>query len=173
MPPCPKCGKLHGGECMQGSNVCYRCKKPGHLARNCPGSSEKVQGCIFSMTKEEVDADTSMITGMFLISGVNAIVLLDSEATHSFILESFVRRLGITTSITETQLAIALPSGQELQTDQIMRGCPIYVQGHQMYAELIVLKMTDFDVILGMDWLSKYIVTIDFGIKMIRLNHSQ
>ncbi|XP_073061711.1 uncharacterized protein [Primulina eburnea] len=60
-PPCPKCGKLHGGECMQGSNVCYRCKKPGHLAKNCPGSSEKVQGRLFSMTKEEVDADTSMI----------------------------------------------------------------------------------------------------------------
>ncbi|XP_075499235.1 uncharacterized protein LOC142537620 [Primulina tabacum] len=62
-PPCPKCGKLNGGECTQGSNVCYRCKKPGHLAKNCPGSSEKVQGRLFSMTKEEVDADTSMITG--------------------------------------------------------------------------------------------------------------
>ncbi|XP_073049499.1 uncharacterized protein [Primulina eburnea] len=47
----------------RGSNVCYRCKKPGHLAKNCPGSSEKVQGRLFSMTKEEVDADTSMITG--------------------------------------------------------------------------------------------------------------
>ncbi|XP_075515771.1 uncharacterized protein LOC142550581 [Primulina tabacum] len=63
-PPCPKCGKLHGGECMQGSSVCYRCKKPGHLARNCPGSSEKVHGRLFSMTKEEVDADTSVITGI-------------------------------------------------------------------------------------------------------------
>ncbi|XP_075494726.1 uncharacterized protein LOC142532291 [Primulina tabacum] len=61
-PPCPKCSKLHGGKCMQGSNVCYRCKKPGHLAKNCPGSSEKVQGRLFSMTKEEVDANTSMIT---------------------------------------------------------------------------------------------------------------
>ncbi|XP_075479314.1 uncharacterized protein LOC142520198 [Primulina tabacum] len=167
-PPCPKCGKLHGGECMQGSNVCYRCKKPGHLARNCPGSSEKVQGRLFAMTKEEVDADTSMITGMFLISGITAIVLLDSGATHSFISESFVRSLGITTSTTETQLAIALPSGQELQTDQIVLGCPIYVQGHQMYDELIVLKMTDFDVILGMDWLSTYRVIIDCGIKIIK-----
>ncbi|XP_075500114.1 uncharacterized protein LOC142538698 [Primulina tabacum] len=113
---------------------------PRHLARNCPGSSEKVQGFFFSMTKEEVYADTSMITG----------------------------RLGITASTTETQLAIALPSLQELQTDQIVRGCAIYVQGHRMYADLIVLRMTDFDVILGMDWLSKYRVTIDCGIKMIK-----
>ncbi|XP_075473888.1 uncharacterized protein LOC142504934 [Primulina tabacum] len=77
-------------------------------------------------------------------------------------------RLGITGSTTETQLAIALPSGQELQTDQVVRGCPIYVQGHQMYAEFIVLKMTDFEVILRMDWLSKYKVTIECGIKMIK-----
>ncbi|XP_075504421.1 uncharacterized protein LOC142541853 [Primulina tabacum] len=115
-----------------------------------------------------MDVDTSMIIGMFLISGITAIALLDSRATHSFISESFVKRLGITASTIETQLAIALPSGQELQTDQIVRGCPIYVQGHQMYAELIVLKITDFDVILGMDWLSKYRVNIDCGIKMIK-----
>ncbi|XP_075507549.1 uncharacterized protein LOC142544379 [Primulina tabacum] len=91
-----------------------------------------------------------------------------SGATHFFISELFVRRLRITASTTETQLAIALPFGQELQTDRIVRGCPIYVQGHQMYANLIVLNMTDFDVILGMDWLSKYIVTIDCGMKMIK-----
>ncbi|XP_075515443.1 uncharacterized protein LOC142550090 [Primulina tabacum] len=155
--PCPKCGKLHGNECMQGSTICYHCKKPGHLARNCPESSEKEQGRLFSMTKEEVDADTSMITGISFISGITAIVLLDSGATHSFISESFVRRLGITASTIETQIATALPSGQELQTYQIVGGCPIYVQGHQMYANLIVLNMTDFDVILGIDWLSNFL----------------
>lgn len=37
------------------------------------------------MTKDEMDADISMITGMFLISSIPAIVLLDSGATHSFI----------------------------------------------------------------------------------------
>ena len=29
-PPCRKCGKLHGGECMRGTNACYSCGKPGH-----------------------------------------------------------------------------------------------------------------------------------------------
>ncbi|XP_075479420.1 uncharacterized protein LOC142520302 [Primulina tabacum] len=37
-----------------------------------------------------------------------------------------------------------------------------------MYADLLVLNMIDFDVILGMDWLSKYRVTIDCGMKMIK-----
>nr|XP_010315790.1 uncharacterized protein LOC104645625 [Solanum lycopersicum] len=30
-PPCRKCGKLHGGECMRGTNACYSCGKPVHM----------------------------------------------------------------------------------------------------------------------------------------------
>ena len=31
----------------------------------------------------------------------------------------------------------------------------------ELFANLIILDMQDFDVILGMDWLSKYSATID------------
>ncbi|XP_015072603.1 uncharacterized protein LOC107016733 [Solanum pennellii] len=33
---CGKCGRLHGGECMVGSNACYGCDKSGHMIRDCP-----------------------------------------------------------------------------------------------------------------------------------------
>ncbi|TMX00358.1 hypothetical protein EJD97_000983 [Solanum chilense] len=33
--PCQKCGKLHGGERMRGSNACYSCSKSGHMMNNC------------------------------------------------------------------------------------------------------------------------------------------
>ncbi|KAL2526134.1 Pepsin-retropepsin like protein [Abeliophyllum distichum] len=35
IPPCPKCSRTHGGECMYGKNVCYRCGKSGHIVQNC------------------------------------------------------------------------------------------------------------------------------------------
>ena len=35
-PPCRKCGKLHGGECMRGTNACYICGKLGHMVKDCP-----------------------------------------------------------------------------------------------------------------------------------------
>ncbi|XP_069143292.1 uncharacterized protein [Solanum lycopersicum] len=35
-PPCRKCGKLHRGECMRGSNACYCISKSGHMMKDCP-----------------------------------------------------------------------------------------------------------------------------------------
>ncbi|XP_073051321.1 uncharacterized protein [Primulina eburnea] len=70
-PLCPKCHKPHKGECLVGSNKCYRCGVVGHITINCTQSSGKgrVQGRIFSLTKEGVNPDSSIISGTILISG--------------------------------------------------------------------------------------------------------
>ncbi|XP_073138485.1 uncharacterized protein [Henckelia pumila] len=60
-----------------------------------------------------------------------------------------------------SRFSISLPLGEELSSDLIIRGCSIQMQGHELYADLIILKMSDFDVIFGMDWLSCYEATID------------
>ncbi|XP_073137208.1 uncharacterized protein [Henckelia pumila] len=170
-PVCYNCGIPHFGECMLGTEKCYLCKRTWHMARNCPGVSESstrnVQGRVFAMTKEKVDPNSSMTIGMFMISGLTDIALVDSGATHCFLSESFVRKLGITPDRTKVQYEIALPSGQEIQTNQIVRTFPIQVQSRELYADFVVLTMTNFDVILGMDWLSKYQATIDYERKIV------
>nr|XP_004244917.1 uncharacterized protein LOC101249667 [Solanum lycopersicum] len=35
-PPCRKYGKLHGGECMRGTDACDSCGKLGHMMKDCP-----------------------------------------------------------------------------------------------------------------------------------------
>ena len=43
-PPCKKCGKLHGGECMRGTNACYSCGKPVHMVKDCLIRRSQEQG---------------------------------------------------------------------------------------------------------------------------------
>ena len=38
----------------------------------------------------------------------------------------------------------------------VFKGCEVVVEGIVLKANLIPLEMTDFDVILGMDWLSNH-----------------
>ncbi|TYK27235.1 gag protease polyprotein [Cucumis melo var. makuwa] len=33
---CPSCGRVHGGRCLAGSRVCFRCRQPGHTTDVCP-----------------------------------------------------------------------------------------------------------------------------------------
>ncbi|XP_073141019.1 uncharacterized protein [Henckelia pumila] len=64
-PTCPKCQKMHSGPCLLGAGVCYHCREPGHQIANCP-RKKNTAGRVFVMQAEEVDPDTSLITGEFV-----------------------------------------------------------------------------------------------------------
>ncbi|XP_073119717.1 uncharacterized protein [Henckelia pumila] len=158
---CQKCGKLHSGQCMMGTGVCYLCKQPGHFAKECPQQRGPVKGRVFAMTHEQVDTNSAIVTGMINVYSIPAHILIDIGATHSFISVEFVNKSGLVPDKSISGFSISLPSGEELSSDLIIRGCSIQMQGHELYADLIILKMSDFDVIFGMDWLSCYEATID------------
>ncbi|XP_075524493.1 uncharacterized protein LOC142556881 [Primulina tabacum] len=109
-PVCPKCGKMHTGECLVGSNRCFHCGGVGHIIKNCPVKGEKgndrVQGRIFLMTKEGANPDSSVIS--------------------------------------------------------------VQVNEKIYFADLIIILMVAFDVILGIDWLSSYRAVIDCVAKTMR-----
>ncbi|XP_073056924.1 uncharacterized protein [Primulina eburnea] len=157
-PLCPKCNKPQKGECLVGSNKCYKCGGAGHIAINCTQSlgRGRIQGCIFSLTKEGVNLDTSVISGTIMISGNVALTLIDTRATNSFMSEIFMRSLGIAPIFEHLQFNIVLPLGDVICSTSVIKACPIQVNERLLFADLIVIPMIEFDVILVMDWLSSY-----------------
>ncbi|GKU88816.1 hypothetical protein SLEP1_g3034 [Rubroshorea leprosula] len=57
------------------------------------------------------------------------------------------------------------PAGESargvMTTREVCRTVDIYVVGRQLSASLFVLDISNFDIILGMDWLSKHFASID------------
>ncbi|XP_073294507.1 uncharacterized protein [Primulina huaijiensis] len=145
-PLCPKCGKPHKGECLVG----------------------KVRGRIFTMTKEGANPDSSVISGNILISDKEALTLIDTGATQSFMSEVFMHSLSRDPTVMPLHFTIMLPSGDEICPTSILKACPVQMGTRLLYADFIVISMVAFDVILGMDWLSAYRAVIDCVRKTVK-----
>ncbi|XP_073051278.1 uncharacterized protein [Primulina eburnea] len=142
----------------------------GHTALKCPLSSGKgkVQGRIFAMTKESVNPDSAVISGNILIYGKEEITLIDTGAIHSFMSEVFMHSISVEPTVMPLHFNIVLPSGDEICPTNIIKACPVQVGNRLLFADLIVIPMVAFDVILGMDWLSAYCAVIDCVEKTVK-----
>ncbi|XP_050937503.1 uncharacterized protein LOC127148222 isoform X1 [Cucumis melo] len=72
LPACTTCGRVHGGRCLAGSGVCFRCRQPGHTADVCPRKpfettlpqpSASQQGRVFATTRQEAERAGTVVTG--------------------------------------------------------------------------------------------------------------
>ena len=51
-------------------------------------------------------------------------------------------------------LSVATPLSDELETDVFFPSCPVLVEGRELLADLFLLDVLEFDVILRIDWLA-------------------
>ena len=87
--------------------------------------------------------------------------MFDSGALHSFIVASSVDVLGLEVETLEEPLHVNSPLGTRVRIDQICRDCELEISRILLTVDLRVMDISDFDVILGMDWLKAHRVVID------------
>ena len=58
-------------------------------------------------------------------------------------------------------LFVSTPLSDELETDVYFPSCPVVVEGRELLADLVLLDVIDFDVILGTDWLAQNYASLD------------
>ena len=54
-----------------------------------------------------------------------------------------------------------VPLGEILNSGQLLKACEVSINDNTQCVDLIILEMHDYDVILGIDWLSKHYGKID------------
>ena len=67
-------------------------------------------------------------------------------------------------------MRVSLLAGDPLVSDRVIRDNRILIGGQEFPADLVALDMRDFDVVLGMDWLSRHRATLDCYKKEVKLH---
>jgi hypothetical protein len=116
-----------------------------------------------------VPEESEVVTGTVPILGFEALVLFDSGATHSFVSIVFVRLSRLVVRTLEPGLAVTTPIGKIVVCKCVVCEWPVSICGRVLPANLVVLPMFNYDMILEMDWLTKHSAIIDCVLKQVTL----
>nr|GFB92534.1 reverse transcriptase domain-containing protein [Tanacetum cinerariifolium] len=102
----------------------------------------------------------------------------DTGADRSFVSTTFSSQIDIAPIALDHQYNVEIADGRIIGFNTIMRDCTLNFLNHPFNIDLLPVELGSFDVIVGMDWLSKYdaviacvekLVRIPFGIKILTI----
>ncbi|XP_028082025.1 uncharacterized protein LOC114283418 [Camellia sinensis] len=134
-------------------------QKNGGTQNTKTSGNQKATGRVFALQEEE--ADPSIIEGNLVFYNSWVHVLFDIGASHSFISSACAQSLGLVCEPLETALNVMSPMGGRIRIGLICKDCKIGMSNLHLTCDLRVMKMSDFDIILGMDWLSAHRAVIN------------
>ena len=116
---------------------------------------------VYAIIPQTELVDQSVIQGMFMLSCLWAKILFNYGASHYFVAASSVDVLGLEVETLDEPLHVSSPLGTKVRIDHICRDCELEISGILITVDLRMMDISDFDVILGMDWLTAHRVIID------------
>nr|AAX95377.1 Retrotransposon gag protein, putative [Oryza sativa Japonica Group]AAX96106.1 retrotransposon protein, putative, Ty3-gypsy sub-class [Oryza sativa Japonica Group]ABA92905.1 retrotransposon protein, putative, Ty3-gypsy subclass [Oryza sativa Japonica Group] len=155
---------------------CFNCGEHGHFADKCPklrrAGPRFAQARANHASAEEAQAAPEVVLGTFPINSIPTTVLFDSGATHSFISKKFVGMHGLRKEEISTLMRVHTP-GNSSTSISYSPSVLIEIHRSRFLANLILLESKDLDVILGMDWLTKFKGVIDCANRTVTLTNEK
>ncbi|GKD78715.1 putative reverse transcriptase domain-containing protein, partial [Tanacetum coccineum] len=175
----PKCGNCKGygyttNDCRVNTNnnnnknqkagACYECGNTRHIKKNCPKLKNRengnrngvAQGRAYALGGRDASPDSNVIMGTFLLNNRYATILFDTGADRSFVSNTFSALIGITPTTLKNHYDVELADGKIIGVNTIIQGCTLNFMNPPFNIDLMPVPLGSFDVIIGMDWLTKY-----------------
>ncbi|GJT56581.1 putative reverse transcriptase domain-containing protein, partial [Tanacetum coccineum] len=176
---CGKCGMLghKTAACWSLDRkdvTCFNCKEKGHRKRDCPklkknGQCGNNHGAVYKLGAMDAQQDPKVFTGTFLLNNRYATALFDSGADKSFVSTNFSTLIDIKPVELDTCYEVELADGKVVSTNNVLIGCTFNLLNRSFPIDLMVIELGSFDIIIGMDWLSRYDAAILCGEEKVRI----
>ncbi|GKE80921.1 putative reverse transcriptase domain-containing protein, partial [Tanacetum coccineum] len=148
----------------------HACREKGHYANQCrKTTNNNAQGRAYMLSDINAHQNPNIVTGMFLLNQHLARVLFDSRADKSFISISLASKLNIPPITIDTFYNIEMADGNLVSTNTVIQGTTLTLLNQPFKIDLMLIKLGSFDVVIGMDWLSKYHARIICDEKVVHI----
>ncbi|XP_070014188.1 uncharacterized protein [Nicotiana sylvestris] len=120
--------------------------------------------------KPEAEASDVIITCMVSVYSRDVSVLFDPGSTYSYVSSYFSTYLVVPRNSLSAPVYVSTPVSDSIIVYRVYHSCVVIIGGLETRVDLLLLDMVDFNVILGMDWLSPYHTILDYHAKTVTLS---
>nr|GEW64669.1 putative reverse transcriptase domain-containing protein [Tanacetum cinerariifolium] len=135
----------------------------------CPKANNDAHGRAYLLRDKNAHQDPNVVTSTFLLNQHLARVLFDSGADKSFVSISLASMLNIPPITLDITYDIEMDDGNLVGTNTIIQGYTLILLNQTFKIDPMPIKLGSFDVVIGMDWLSKYHARIICDEKVVHI----
>ncbi|KAA3461733.1 Gag-Pol polyprotein [Gossypium australe] len=179
IPDCPESVEQETAQNLRSDNILAR-GRPFRNARNVSGSQRTTRDTIarsearapakaYAIRVREEASPPDVITDTFTLYDTSVIALIDPGSTHSYICKNLVFSKTFPVESTEVVIKVSNPLRKSVLVDKVCKNCPLMFQNICFSADLMLFPFDEFDIILGMDWLSLHDAVVNCKRKIIDL----
>ncbi|XP_060171505.1 uncharacterized protein LOC132602743 [Lycium barbarum] len=166
-------GTQSGGGGFQSSRGGHQSGRGGtHGSRGGVHSVQCGQGgtqCYAFTGRPEAEASDAVILGTISVHRRLASILFDPGSTYSYVSTYHSVGWDLTCDHFDLFIYVSTPVGDSVLVDRVYRNCLVTFMGYDTWVDLMILDMLDFDIILGMTWLSPYHAILECHAKIVTL----
>ncbi|KAH6755078.1 hypothetical protein C2S53_018348 [Perilla frutescens var. hirtella] len=149
----------------QGSNP--RPNQGGNLMQNQRGNFKPNQGQrapqpvrTYTLQQQQTEQAPENLASMINMVNIPVLALFNTGAIHSFVSEKASERLKLKQIDATNALEVSIPSGKTVLANRMCLNLELKINKKNFITDLYIIDMKDFDIILGMDWLTATYATI-------------